>query len=98
MLEPSEHVHDLLNRIAKKAKWMNCRLVLSHRPQFFRERRVFSSQAMLRSTTHRLGITALGVHQVLPVEMSDQLRFLQHSAVAGARPLLVCRYLSFTFS
>ncbi|WP_431769265.1 hypothetical protein, partial [Xanthomonas campestris] len=32
LLEP---VHDLLSNSAKKAKWMNCRLVLSLRSQFF---------------------------------------------------------------
>ena len=37
---------------------MNCKLVLSHRSQFFHSRLFFSSQAKLRSTTQRLGITA----------------------------------------
>ncbi len=36
---------------------MNCKLVLSLRSQFFHRRRFFSSQAKLRSTIHRWGIT-----------------------------------------
>ncbi len=36
---------------------MNCKLVLSHRSQFFHSRRFFSSQAKLRSTTQRFGMT-----------------------------------------
>ena len=41
----------------KKAKHMNCKLVLSSRSQFFHNRRFFSNQAKLRSTTQRFGIT-----------------------------------------
>jgi len=36
---------------------MNCKLVLSSRSQFFHKRLFFSSQAKLRSTTQRLGMT-----------------------------------------
>ncbi len=36
---------------------MNCRLVLSRRSPFFHSRLFFSSQAKLRSTTHRCGMT-----------------------------------------
>ena len=36
---------------------MNCKLVLSLRSQFFHSLRFFSSQAMLRSTIQRLGMT-----------------------------------------
>jgi len=36
---------------------MNCKLVLSFRSQFFHSRLFFSSQAKLRSTTQRLGMT-----------------------------------------
>jgi len=36
---------------------MNCKLVLSLRSQFFHSRLFFSSQAKLRSTTQRLGMT-----------------------------------------
>lgn len=53
-----EHVHNLLSTNPRKARWMNCRLVLSFRSQFFHNLRFFSSQAKLRSTTQRLGITA----------------------------------------
>ncbi|AKU14334.1 dinitrogenase reductase activating glycohydrolase [Azoarcus sp. CIB] len=35
-----------------KAKWTNCKLVLSFRSQFFQWRRHFSIQANDRSTTH----------------------------------------------
>lgn len=52
-----ERVQSLLSRRAKNAKWMNCKLVLSQRSQFFQSRRFFSSHAKLRSTTQRLGIT-----------------------------------------
>lgn len=48
-----EPVHDLLSKSARKAKWMNCKLVLSFRSQFFHKRRHFSSQAKERSTTQR---------------------------------------------
>lgn len=41
---------------------MNCKLVLSHRSQFFHSRLFFSSQAKLRSTTQRLGIDEQLVH------------------------------------
>lgn len=37
---------------------MNCKLVLSHRSQFFHRHLFFSSQAKRRSTTQRLGVTA----------------------------------------
>ena len=53
-----ERVHDLLSISAKKAKCTNCRLVLRWRSQFFHSRHLFSSQAKLRSTTHRLAMTA----------------------------------------
>ena len=53
-----ERVHDLLSRSARKARWMNCRLVLRCRSQFFHRRLFLSSQAKLRSTTQRLGMTA----------------------------------------
>ncbi len=52
-----ERVQSLLSRRPKNAKWTNCRLVLSQRSQFFHSRRFFSSQAKLRSTIQRLGIT-----------------------------------------
>jgi len=52
-----ESVHDLLSKSVKKAKWTNCKLVLSLRSQFFHKRRHFSSQAKDRSTIHRCGIT-----------------------------------------
>ncbi|OLG74251.1 hypothetical protein BXO554_03390, partial [Xanthomonas oryzae pv. oryzae] len=47
LLEP---VHDLLSSSARNARWMNCKLVLSLRSQFFHSLRFFSSQAKLRST------------------------------------------------
>ena len=52
-----ERVQSLLSRSAKNAKWTNCKLVLSQRSQFLHNRRFFSSQAKLRSTIQRLGIT-----------------------------------------
>ena len=52
-----ERVHDLLSSRAKNAKWMNSRLVSSFLSQFFHSRLFLSSQAKLRSTTQRLGIT-----------------------------------------
>src|SRR5574344_39680 len=52
-----ERVQSLLSRRPKNAKWTNCRLVLSQRSQFFHSRRFFSSQAKLRSTIQRLGMT-----------------------------------------
>jgi hypothetical protein len=55
LLEP---VHDLLSKSTRKARWMNCRLVLSLRSQFFHKRRHFSIHANDRSTTQRWGITA----------------------------------------
>lgn len=58
LLNPSERVHDLLRSKARNARWTNCRLVLSHRSQFFHSRRFFSSHAKLRSTIQRLGMTA----------------------------------------
>ena len=53
-----ERVHDLLSSRARNAKWMNCKLVLRCRSQFFHKRLFLSSQAKLRSTTQRLGMTA----------------------------------------
>lgn len=53
----SERVQSLLSKSTKNAKWTNCRLVLSHRSQFFHSLLFLSSQAKLRSTTQRLGIT-----------------------------------------
>ncbi len=52
-----ERVQSLLSKSTKNAKWTNCRLVLSHRSQFFHSLLFLSSQAKLRSTTQRLGIT-----------------------------------------
>lgn len=52
-----ERVQSLLSRSAKNARWINCKLVLSQRSQFFHNRRFFSSQAKLRSTIQRLGMT-----------------------------------------
>ena len=49
LMQILEPVHDLLSNSAKKAKWMNCRLVLSLRSQFFHSFRFFSSQAKLRT-------------------------------------------------
>jgi hypothetical protein len=37
-METSEPVHDLLISRIKNARWMNCRLVLSFRSQFFHRR------------------------------------------------------------
>ena len=54
LLEP---VHNLLSKRAKNAKWMNCKLVLSSRSQFFHSRLFFSNHAKLRSTTQRWGMT-----------------------------------------
>ena len=48
-----EAVHDLLSSSTRKAKWMNCKLVLSFRSQFFHRRRCFSIQENERSTTQR---------------------------------------------
>jgi len=53
----SERVHNLLSMSAKNAKCTNCKLVLSHRSQFFHNRLFLSNQAKLRSTTQRLGMT-----------------------------------------
>ena len=53
-----KHVYDLLRNRAKNAIGMNCKLVLRWRSQFFHSRLLFSSQAKLRSTTQRLGMTA----------------------------------------
>lgn len=58
IMNPLEPVYDLRNSRTKNARWMNCRLVLSLRSQFFHNLRHFSSQANERSTTQRLGITA----------------------------------------
>ncbi|OLG62416.1 hypothetical protein BXO439_18695, partial [Xanthomonas oryzae pv. oryzae] len=52
-----EPVHDLLSSSARNARWMNCKLVLGLRSQFFHSLRFFSSQAKLRSTLQRLGMT-----------------------------------------
>ena len=52
-----ERVQSLLSSRAKNARWINCKLVLSQRSQFFHNRRFFSSHAKLRSTIQRLGIT-----------------------------------------
>ncbi|OLH42355.1 hypothetical protein DXO129_08525, partial [Xanthomonas oryzae pv. oryzae] len=52
-----EPVHDLLSSSARNARWMDCKLVLSLRSQFFHSLRFFSSQAKLRSTLQRLGMT-----------------------------------------
>jgi hypothetical protein len=52
-----EPVYDLLSTSAKKAKWMNCRRVLSFRSQFFQSLRFSPSQAKRRSTIQRLGMT-----------------------------------------
>ena len=54
---PSESVQSLLSNKARKARRMNYKLVFSSRSQFFHSRLFFSSQAKLRSTTQRLGIT-----------------------------------------
>ena len=48
-----ESVHDLLSSSTRKAKWMNCKLVLSFRSQFFHRRWHFSIHANERSTTQR---------------------------------------------
>jgi hypothetical protein len=53
----SERVQSLLSSRARNARWMNCRLVLIQRSQFFHRRRFFSSQAKLRSTIQRFGMT-----------------------------------------
>ena len=53
----SERVYDLLSIRARNARCTNCKLVLSQRSQFFHSRLFFSSQAKLRSTTQRLGMT-----------------------------------------
>jgi hypothetical protein len=53
----TERVQSLLSRRPKNAKWTNCRLVFSNLSQFFHNRLFFSSQAKLRSTIQRLGIT-----------------------------------------
>ena len=53
----SERVQSLLSKSPKNAKWTNCRLVLISRSQFFQSRLFLSSQAKLRSTTQRLGMT-----------------------------------------
>ncbi len=53
----SEPVQSLCSNNAKKARWTNCRLVLSLRSQFFHSRRHFSNHAKERSTTRRFGIT-----------------------------------------
>jgi hypothetical protein len=54
ILEP---VHDLLSRRTRKARWTNCKLVLSFRSQFFHSLRHFSSHPKDLSTTQRLGKT-----------------------------------------
>src|SRR5690606_2503178 len=54
ILEP---VQSLFSKRLRHAKWMNCKLVLSLRSQFFHNLRFFSNQAKLRSTTQRLGLT-----------------------------------------
>jgi hypothetical protein len=51
---------------------MNCKLVLSLRSQFFHNRLFFSSQAKLRSTIQRLGIT-LKVCSSLPGDLHRNL-------------------------
>lgn len=53
-----EPVYDLLSNRTRKARWTNCKLVLSFRSQFFHSLRHFSSQAKERSTTQRFGSTA----------------------------------------
>ena len=52
-----ERVQSLLSIRARNARWMNCKLVLIQRSQFFHNRRFFSSHAKLRSTTQSFGMT-----------------------------------------
>lgn len=76
-----EPVQDLLRRSTKKAKTMNCRLVLSLRSQFFHSLRHFSSQAKDRSTTQRLGMTAKACNSLrLATSTSASIRSLTASA------------------
>ena len=48
---PLKRVHDLLSKSSRKARWMNCKLVLSFLSQFFHSRLFLSNQAKLRSIT-----------------------------------------------
>ena len=54
ILEP---VQSLLSKESQRGQMDDCRLVLSSRSQFFHNRLFLSSQAKLRSTTQRLGMT-----------------------------------------
>jgi len=81
-----EPVHDLLSKSARKARWMNCKLVLSLRSQFFHRRRHFSIQAKDRSTTQRWGMTAK-VCNSLRLAIFTSAPSISSTAWAKGRPI-----------
>ena len=57
VIKALEPVQNLLSKRVRKARLINCKLVLSFRSQFFHSLRHFSSHAKERSATQRFGIT-----------------------------------------